>query len=78
MTILVRLWRKGRLQRRREGRAYAYHPTDTRERHAATRMQEFLAASGDRPAALGYFVASLAPSDRAQLRTALADRPRPR
>lgn len=78
MTILVRLWRKGRLERQRDGRAYAYHPTQTREKHAAARMREFLAAAGDRPAALGYFVASLAPSDRAQLRRALADRTRSR
>lgn len=78
MTILVRLWRKGRLERQRDGRAYAYHPTQTREKHAAARMRELLAAAGDRPAAIGYFVASLGPSDRAQLRKALADRTRSR
>ena len=46
-TILTRLWRKGRLERQRDGRAYAYHPVDTRDAHTAARMQQLLAAAGN-------------------------------
>ena len=71
MTILVRLWNKGRLERQRDGRAYAYRPTQTREEHAASRMEDVLRAAGDRPAALARFLESLDPADRAQLRRLL-------
>jgi BlaI family transcriptional regulator, penicillinase repressor len=43
MTILVRLWRKGLLERKRDGRAYAYHAVLTREQWTAQRMGELLA-----------------------------------
>ncbi len=71
MTILVRLWRKGRLERQRDGRAYAYRPVMSREEHAAARMGEVLAGLNDRPAALSHFVQALGPADRAQLRRVL-------
>ena len=71
MTVLVRLWRKGRLQRRRRGRAYAYHATVSREEFAAGRMRELLGDAHDRPAALSHFIASLRPKDRDQLRRLL-------
>lgn len=74
MTILVRLWRKGRLDRRRDGRAYAYRPVQTREEHAATRMSELLVSVGDRTTALGHFVEELDPADLAQLRRMLRRR----
>ncbi|MGH9135651.1 MAG: BlaI/MecI/CopY family transcriptional regulator [Acidimicrobiales bacterium] len=32
MTILVRLWQNGRLERQRDGRAYAYRPVASRGR----------------------------------------------
>ncbi len=57
MTILVRLWQKGRLRRERDGRAYAYQ-----------------AVLADRPQALAFFLKSLRPSDRAQLRRMLKER----
>ncbi len=71
MTILVRLWEKGRLERERDGRAYAYRPLKSREEHAAARMGEFLRAAKDRPLALSHFVEDLTPADRAQLRRTL-------
>jgi predicted transcriptional regulator len=74
MTILVRLWQKGRLRRERDGRAYAYRPLQTREQYAATRMGEVLLAAGDRPKVLACFLESLGPSDRTQLRRMLKDR----
>ncbi len=78
MTILVRLWRKGRLDRQRDGRAYAYYPLQTREEYAATRMEQVLLAAVDRPVTLAYFVDALCSSDRDQLRRTLQRRSRPR
>lgn len=74
MTILVRLWQKGRLERERDGRAYAYRPLLSREEHAAAHMGELLAATRDRPLALSRFVEDLSPGDRAQLRRMLRGR----
>lgn len=71
MTILVRLWQKGRLERQRDGRSYAYRPLQTREEYAASRMGEVLVGAGDRPAALSHFVRRLSGADRAQLRRML-------
>jgi len=75
MTILVRLWQKGRVERERDGRAFAYRPVQTREEYAATRMGDVLVAAGDRPKALAFFLQALPPADRAQLRRMLKDRP---
>jgi predicted transcriptional regulator len=74
MTILVRLWQKGRLERERDGRAYAYRPLQSREEHAAARMGELLVGVGDRPAALAHFLQALPPADRDQLRRMLRGR----
>ena len=38
MTILVRLWEKGLVDRERSGRAFAYRPVLSREERAALRM----------------------------------------
>jgi len=73
MTILVRLWNKGTLERRREGRAYAYHPIQSREERAADRMSELLSDVGDRSAVLAHFLDALAPAERARLRRLLTE-----
>lgn len=78
MTILVRLWQKGRLDRQRDGRAYAYCPRESREEHAAVRMGQLLVGARDRPAALAHFIESLTPADRDQLRRMLRGRSRDR
>jgi predicted transcriptional regulator len=75
MTILVRLWRKGRLERHRDGRAYAYRPLQTKEQFAAARMGEVLTGVSDRPRALSHFVEGLDDSDRTQLRRMLRSQP---
>jgi predicted transcriptional regulator len=74
MTILVRLWNKGTLERRREGRAYAYHPLQSREERVADRMNELLGDVGDRSAALAHFLAALSPAERVRLRRLLGER----
>ena len=71
MTILARLWRKRRLEREQRGRAYAYRPLLSREAYAASRMDEVLGSTKDRPLALSYFVANLKPGDRTRLRRLL-------
>ena len=71
MTILVRLWQKGRLERQRDGRAFAYRALQSREEHAATAMAKLLRDVEDRPTALAYFLRSLSAADRAQLRRTL-------
>jgi predicted transcriptional regulator len=71
MTILVRLWRKGRVERHRDGRAYVYHPLQTREQYVAAHMEQVLAQARDRSAVLGHFLDTMDPGDRAQLRRLL-------
>jgi predicted transcriptional regulator len=71
MTILVRLWNKGMVERRQDGRAFAYHPTVTRDEWAAKQMSEFLDNAGDRNAALTHFVSSLSSRQLTQLRRAV-------
>jgi predicted transcriptional regulator len=71
LTILTRLCEKGRLERQRDGRAYAYRPTQSREQHAASRMETILGDVRDRPAALAHFLESLPDDDRNQLRRLL-------
>lgn len=71
MTILVRLWQKGRLERQRDGRAFAYRPIQSREEYVAASMQALLVRVGDRSATLTRFVEALPPGDRDQLRRVL-------
>lgn len=75
MTILVRLWQKDRLERQRDGRAYAYRPLQTEEEDAAARMGAVLTGVGDRTRALNHFLRALDSSDRAQLRRMLKSQP---
>ena len=74
MTTLSRLWRKGRLERRRRGRAFEYHATTGREQYLAEQMEEILTAAADRKTALARFVDELPASDRRRLRELLGDR----
>ena len=73
MTVLVHLGEKRFAERRRDGRAYAYHAVQSREAHAASMMASALTASGNKPAVLTNFVAQLEESQRAQLRRMLAE-----
>jgi predicted transcriptional regulator len=75
LTILVRLWEKGMLERVRQGRAFAYRPVRGRNEHAAQRMREILATADDRAAALGHFADDITASEARQLRRALGERP---
>ena len=70
-TVLTRLWEKGVLRRRRDGRAYVYLPRESRSEYTARRMNEILQASGNRSEALASFVEEIPPKDRKQLRRIL-------
>jgi predicted transcriptional regulator len=74
MTTLVRLWNKDMVDRRREGRAFAYRPVVSRDEWAARRMHEFLDTAGDRTAALTHFVETLNAKQVGQLRRAVERR----
>ncbi len=71
MTVLVRLWKKEGVERRKAGRAFAYRPVLSREKHVARRMDLLLAAVTDRPTALSHFVELLGEDERGQLARAL-------
>ena len=71
MTILVKLWKKGLVERTRDGRAYAYHPRMTREEWTARRMGELLAVAENRAEALSHFVSGIDQRDLSQLRRIL-------
>lgn len=71
MTILVRLWHKGLLERRKDGRAYAYNAVHSREQWTALRMGELLTLADNRSAALNFFVAEMSKKDVDQLRRLL-------
>lgn len=75
-TILVRLWKKGRLAREPAGRAYAYRPTTSATAYAVDRMQAALSSSSERAGALMHFVDSLSPEEVGILRQFL-DEERP-
>jgi predicted transcriptional regulator len=59
MTVMDNLRRKGWLSRHAVGRAYRYEPLTSGEEYSAGLMRQALAASGDRSAALMYFIGEL-------------------
>ncbi|MEH1014130.1 BlaI/MecI/CopY family transcriptional regulator [Micromonospora sp. CPCC 206060] len=73
MTVLDRLAGKGMVQREREGRAWSYRPTATREAYIAQLMLDALDLGGSRDAALVRFARSVSGTEAEVLRAALAD-----
>jgi predicted transcriptional regulator len=71
MTVLDNLHRKGMVSREKAGRAYRYRPACTREEHTAALMEQVLAGSGDRGAALMHFVEQMPADEIRRLRQAL-------
>lgn len=56
MSTMDNLHRKGWLDRERDGRAYRYSATASREEYSARLMQEALAGGGDAEAVFTHFV----------------------
>ena len=71
MTILVRLHKKGLLEREKAGRGFAYRPRVSREQWAAERMNDALTSAGDASVALAHFVEHLPAHQVDELRNAL-------
>lgn len=71
MTVLFRLWKKGLLERQRDGKAFAYHAVESREQWTAQRMEELLSAVSNSSEALTLFVRVLDRVERDQLRRIL-------
>jgi predicted transcriptional regulator len=76
-TILIRLFEKDQLQRRRAGRGHEYWPARDAATTAVAQMRAALPDGTDRHAVLQRFAASLDASDSAILRELLngSDRP---
>jgi predicted transcriptional regulator len=70
-TVTEILYRKGWLTREKDGRAYRYEPTASREDYTAGLMGQALAASTDQAAALRRFAERIGPAEAEQLREAL-------
>ena len=67
-TILVRLWKKGLVERVRRGRSFVYQAKLGEDELTASRMHEQLARAVDRDAALNRFVETLTKRELAALR----------
>ncbi|SOD90385.1 BlaI/MecI/CopY family transcriptional regulator [Streptomyces sp. Ag109_G2-15] len=70
-TILTRLHDKGMVERRRQGRGYAYFPLQDAQGLTARRMHTELDRDTDRETVLARFVAQLSPDDERILRDLL-------
>jgi len=71
LTVVEILYRKGWLAREKDGRAYRYRATVSREDYTAGLMGEALQASPDRVAALRSFVGRIDRAEARQLRQML-------
>lgn len=71
MSTMDNLHGKGWLTRERDGRAYRYRPTLTREEHSARLMLDALSGGGRSEAILTHFVAQIDAAESADLRAAL-------
>jgi predicted transcriptional regulator len=70
-TVMENLYRKGWLERHKDGRAYQYLALRSRDDYAAGLLTEALSAAGDQAAALVRLVGELEPGEAARLRAAL-------
>jgi predicted transcriptional regulator len=68
MSTMDNLHRKGWLARAKDGRAYRYTATASREEYSARLMREALAGGGDPEVVLGHFVAQMGGQESAALR----------
>lgn len=71
MTVLDNLHSKGLVRREKQGRAYVYAATVTREAHTAGLLDQVLSQSTDPGATLLHFVGHMSNDELAVLRSAL-------
>jgi predicted transcriptional regulator len=77
-TVTEVLYRKGWLAREKDGRAYRYRATVSRDEYTGDLMSEALAASSDHAAAFRRFAERISPDEAEHLRKALEDTRRAR
>lgn len=70
-TVADILYRKGMLTRHKEGRAWIYTPTCTRQQYTAALMQDALDDNPDPAGALASFVEQMSTEEVGALRSAL-------
>lgn len=71
MSTMDNLHTKGWLAREREGKAYRYWPTLTREQHSAQLMRDALDGGGRSDLVLTHFLEQISAEESARLRNAL-------
>ena len=71
MSTMDNLHRKGWLARVRDGKAYRYTATASREEYSARLMREALADGGDAEVVLSHFVAQIGSGESDALRSVL-------
>ena len=71
MSTMDNLHRKGWLDRVRDGKAYRYTATASREQYSARLMREALADGGDAEVVLSHFVAEIGGGESEALRAVL-------
>ena len=71
MSTMDNLHRKGWLARTKQGKAYLYTATASREEYSARLMAEALAGGGDTEAVLSHFVAQIDGEESEALRSVL-------
>ncbi|CDZ89530.1 BlaI/MecI/CopY family transcriptional regulator [Rhodococcus ruber] len=71
MSTMDNLHRKGWLARVREGKAFSYWPTLTREEHSARLMRDAFDAGGKSDLVLTHFVEQMSDEESSRLRDAL-------
>lgn len=71
MTLLSRLYDKGLVGRRHQGRGYAYRPRLSQSQYQARVMSSALGRDVDIPEVLLHFIGDLTPAEQATLRELL-------
>lgn len=71
MSTMDNLHTKGWLERERDGKAYRYWATLSREEHSARLMREALHGGGSPDLVLTHFLEQIGPEDSARLRAVL-------
>jgi len=71
MTVMDILYRKGVLQRAKDGRAWQYWPVEQREEHDARVMTEVLRSGGNEDLTMRRFVERVSDNEMERLRNAM-------
>lgn len=76
MTVLDNLHRKDWVRRDRDGRAYSYRPSETREEAASHALRDLLESTGDPEGVLLHFARGMSDQETDVLRRGLRQRRR--